>query len=1539
MRMFTDRSTNKITLFLKIFLSPAFLSFMLLAGCSDDSAANRPLISIDDISQSEGDTASTSFDFQVMLSETSSSDVTVEYHTEDGTAMADTDYTSISDTLTIPAGSTSGTISIQVNGDMLPEQDETFSVVLSSATKADMQKDRATGTIINDDQLSASIDDQSAVELDTGSTMTMFFTISLSAPAQEQLTVDYITEDDTASYEENDYEFTSGSAVFDAGQQTQTVGVKIIGDDLYEGNEMFHVRISNPNLVMEKDLGTGTIENNDNPPVLTIDDASLSEADCQSATMDFNLHLNTPSGLPASLSYETADGTATVADSDYQTASGTLSIAAGETNATISVNINCDDKGEADESFKLNLFDSKDLTIDDSQALGTILNDDGPASMSIADTSVEEGDSGITTMVFTVSLSQPLSSDESVDYTTADGTATSSSGDYVPVHSTLTIPAGQTEGTIQVEIHGDTIFEADEVVNMVLSNSSSVEIADAEAQGLILNDDDPPVLSITAPQQAEGDSGMSTFVFTASLSAAAELDVSVQYATEDGTATISDGDYLQTTGALIIPSGSTSGTIEVSVAGDTRYEPDETFSVLLSDPVHATISQAQATASIMNDDAIPELSVSAASIAEGTDAQASIMTFTVSLSSASGMDVSVDYATSDQTASASDADYQAVSETLLIPAGNTSGEIQVVVLGDDLYEPDETFLIALSNPANATLANTQATGTILNDDPMQSLSIADVSGDEGSGRLDFIVTLSGEQGVDVSFDYTSGDGTATTSDGDYNATSGGAVIPAGQTSAVISIDVTDDNRYEEDETFTLSISLPAQHAMATIADGTATGTITNDDPMPSLSIADQSISEGDSGTTQLVFTVSLSAVSGADTDVDYSTSDITATVAGGDYSGATGKLGIPAGTSSSTITVVAYGDDWYEDDETFGVDLSNPVNATLLDDTATGTIINDDSEPTMAIMDASMPEGTDGQSSDMLFSVQLSNPSGFGVSVNYFTADGSATIANNDYLQTSGTLNFAPGETTGQVAVSIIGDDTYELDENFSVGLSNPTGATVTDSIATGLITNDDPALYFVDPTGDDTDGMSWQTALNTVQQGVDAAEAAGGGQVWVAAATYTNGGGNSTVVIMKSGVSIFGGFEGYSGGTGAQEAVLTQRDWEQNQTILDGTNTAYHVLEGADNASIDGFTITNGNATDPGNSDERGGGIYNNSASPQIANCKFLDNVAVQGGAIFNYYSQSPTITGCLFSNNTATSGAAIRNWESSPSIYNCTFDSNTSPSGSQSGIIYNQSNSAPDISFCTFSNNNKTAILNMANDNGSVPIISDCIFWENNDPVDAGAMYNFQSSPVVDRCYFWSNSSGGDGGAINNYNASPIITNCVFSGNSSGARGGALNNRDNSFPIIVNCTFYANSANQGGAISNDNSASEVTNSILWANTAGSDPSVHNENIFRVPSWAYSDVEGCGGDSSWQNACGWNKGGCIDQDPLFVDADGPDNNPGGGDDDLSLDTGSPCRDSADGDSAPASDIMGAGRHDDPGVANTGTGTPDYVDMGAYEAQ
>jgi hypothetical protein len=241
-----------------------------------------------------------------------------------------------------------------------------------------------------------------------------------------------------------------------------------------------------------------------------------------------------------------------------------------------------------------------------------------------------------------------------------------------------------------------------------------------------------PSVSIgDAAAVVEGNSGLSNAHFTVSLDHLSGVDVSVSYATADGTAT-GGSDYVPKSGTLTIPAGGSSAGVDVSLIGDLLIEPDETFFVNLSNPTGATIADGQGQSVILNDD-FPAISVSDAAVVEG-DSGSTNATFTATLSVAGPAPVTVDYATADGTATAG-SDYTATIGTLTFAPGTTSLPVNVAVLGDVAVEPDETFLLNLTNATNATLADPQGIGYIADDDAVSLSKNELIHGSDQAGNL------------------------------------------------------------------------------------------------------------------------------------------------------------------------------------------------------------------------------------------------------------------------------------------------------------------------------------------------------------------------------------------------------------------------------------------------------------------------------------------------------------------------------------------------------------------------------------------------------------------------------------------------------------------------------------------------------------------------------------------------------------------------------------------------------------------------------------
>ena len=250
----------------------------------------------------------------------------------------------------------------------------------------------------------------------------------------------------------------------------------------------------------------------------------------------FTISIDNPSATDITVDYATANGSATTADSDYTAvASTTATIAAGSTSTTVVVNAIGDNKVEPNESFVVNLTNPVGASIADAQGTGTITNDDA-AQISIDDVTHNEGNSGNTAYSFTISIDNPSATDITVDYATANGSATTADSDYTAIATTTaTISAGSTSTTVVVNAIGDNKVESNESFVVNLTNPVGASIADAQGTGTITNDDAAQI-SIDDVTHNEGNSGNTAYSFTVSIDNPSATDITVDYATANGSA-------------------------------------------------------------------------------------------------------------------------------------------------------------------------------------------------------------------------------------------------------------------------------------------------------------------------------------------------------------------------------------------------------------------------------------------------------------------------------------------------------------------------------------------------------------------------------------------------------------------------------------------------------------------------------------------------------------------------------------------------------------------------------------------------------------------------------------------------------------------------------------------------------------------------------------------------------------------------------------------------------------------------------------------
>ena len=1014
-----------------------------------------PMLTIADATALESDS---SIKFTVSLSEAfPGNDVSFDYHTIAGSAIAGDDYTAVVDTTSISAGDTTAEIFIYIINDTLVEDDETFALVIANPHNATITKDRGTATIKIDDLPSLSIKDATTLE----SAGRIKFTVSLSEVFPGNLvSLSYETMPSSASAD-LDYASSVGTASIQAGEATTEIVIKIVNDTLIEDDETFFVKISNPiNATIDKNRAraTATIKIDDLPSLAIANATAADNAELIKFTVSLSEAFV---GNPVFFDYATRPISAS-ADIDYTSVSSTTSISAGDTTTEIVIELIDDTNTEGDEGdevFEVKISNPVNhpvrATISKELALGVIKGE--LASLFIADATTLEN-AGRIKFVVTLSQLQPETV-VSFDYRTIAGSA-SATIDYTSSVGTANIQSGETKAEIFIDIINDASVEDDEIFYLAISSTqSNIPISRARATATI-KIDDIPSLAI-ADATAFEDAGR--IKFTASLSEAFPGNlVSFDYETIPGSAS-AHLDYTPFSNRISIAAGETKTEIFIDIINDAIIEDDETFALVIANPHNASITRDRATATIK----INDLSLSIAD-ASAFENEGSIK-LTVSLSAPfpSNKAVVFNYRTLETTsansASSGDDYTSVVAGRATIAAGETSTEIVIELSDDSEVEDEESFLVVISpNQLDIPIKRASATATIKIDD-IPSLSIAGSSAEEENedGSISFLVTLSEAfPGNDVSFDYHTIPSSASTQDYTSVASSR-ASIQAGELTTNIFIDISNDSLPEDDETFMVIISNP-YNATIDKNRASAIGTIKINDL--SLSIADSSVKEN---VGSIKFTVSLSSPFPSNKAVVFNyrtleTTSANSASSGDDYTSVVaGRATINIDDTTTEIVIDLSDDSIIEDDETFLVIIStNQLDIPISRASATATIKIDDL-PSLSIAGSSAEEENEDGSISFLVTLSEAFP-GNDVSFDYHTIPISAST--QDYTSVvAGRASIQASYTATKIVIDISDDTLVEDAETFLVVISSPYNATIDISQATGTIKISDLSLSIAD--------------------------------------------------------------------------------------------------------------------------------------------------------------------------------------------------------------------------------------------------------------------------------------------------------------------------------------------------------------------------------------------------------------------------------------------------------------------------------------------
>lgn len=1023
-------------------------------------------------------------DLNVVRNQGQDGAVSATYTFADGTATggascatAGVDYINTPGTVDFADGQTTATITVTICDDanfegtaMIPN--EFFTVTLSNPTGGAViaNNDTATVTIIEDDantpgtlNFSGSNPNSRTPQVTEAAT-TLTLTVVRSVGTTGAISADYTLGDGTAmggttcgnpnAANPVDYinpaGMIDGTVNFGPGQTTSTITVQICNDNIDEMNETFTVT-----------LGPGFTSNGGTVNFGAFNQSTITILDNENGTFQFD---------PASY---------TVGESD-----GFVSLTVTRTGGT---------QGAVTVQYTLN-----DGTPAANAATGGPMCTAGvdyinPAGAPDGTLSFA---AGISSQSFVVQICP-----DSIFETGSPNTAV---GARVPETFTATLSNPSAANPMQTPLLGN---QGRANTNLTATPiTATVNITDDEVQnGGTVQFGAGATQSVNEPANGTG-----SFILNVPVTRTGGTDgnVSFDITTTSGTATggtvaqcnagtvdyvIGDGNF-----TAIFPNGNGAGGqggfIQIRICDDSIFEGNETFTITLTNPMGGVTIGANnsATITILDNDANAG-TVTVPATASVSEAAGSI-TITVTRDNSQGA-VTVPYSLANGTAmgglnctnqnNVNAVDFINGGGTVTFANGVSTATITVPICNDNFDESNETFSVILGPQSGvtggATIGGANTTVVTILDDENGTIqfSASTVSFDEGVGSATITVTRTNSQGT-VAVDYTLANGTATggascaTNGVDYinpaGSPDGTLVFGNGVTTQTFTVQICNDAFDEPNETFTATLSNPQNGALLGTPT-TITVTITDNDATPGLSIGDFSDTEGNAGTKNFTFTVTLDAVSNQTVTVAYATADGTATggtcgTGNADYQTTSGTATIAAGQTTTTVTVPVCGDLMSENNETFFVNLTTPTNSMINDNQGLGGIVNDDgTQGTIAVGNVvRINEGDGGQTNATITLTLTGNTTPQASTVQYTLGGGTATGGaacggTVDYVNTGGTATFAANTTTTTITVPICGDTRKEANETFLVTLSNANNASISNGSGTVIIIDDDQAV------------------------------------------------------------------------------------------------------------------------------------------------------------------------------------------------------------------------------------------------------------------------------------------------------------------------------------------------------------------------------------------------------------------------------------------------------------------------------------------------
>jgi hypothetical protein len=978
---------------------------------------NTPSLSFNDkFSVGEAESLTVAF----TLEDPAQHDITFNYILANGTAEVGKDFEDQTGQITILTGFRVAQLTINTLNNINKQADSQLLLTLVNLNGVQMANTQAIITIVDD---TPELSFNSEYRADEGDNLSVIFT--LQQAVQHNISFDYQTVNSSA-VAGDDYTAVSGTATILAGSTTTTVPLATLINNSNDQSTQFILLINN--LIGAQAPQEQAIISiiNETPTLYFNTQYSVDEGEQVSLTFtlddgSIDGNLNTIQHN-ITFDYQTIDNSAAAGD-DYTPASGTATILAGSTTVTVPFTTLINEDKLQSTQFILQLSNVTGAQIDNSQIVISIV-DDTPELSFESEYRVDEGDN-LSVAFF---LAQPVQHNISFDYQTIDSSAVAGD-DFTASTGSINILAGSTTATLQLTtLINETKQQSTQFV-LQLSTINGAQVPQKRATITIV--DDTPELSFNSEYRVDEGDNLSV-IFT--LQQAVQHNISFNYQTINSSAVAGD-DYTAVSGTATILAGSTTTTVPLTILTNNDKQQSTQFVLQLSTINGAQVPQKRATITIVDD--TPELSFNSEYRVDEGDNLSVIFT----LQQAVQHNITFDYQTIDSSAVAGD-DFTASTGSINILAGSTTATLQLTTLINETKQQSTQFILQLSNVTGAQIDNSQIVITIVDDTPELSFN-SEYSIDEGD-NLSVIFTLQQAVQHNISFDYQTVNSSAVAGD-DFTASTGSINILAGSTTTTVPLTSLINEDKQESTQFILKISnLTGAKAVQNQA------IITIEDNTPVFSFnSDMSVKESELLPVEFTITEPLEH----DITFDYKLIEGTAE-ANKDYVGQTGSVTIPAGYKFAQLFLTTIDNINKQSDTQFILALTNTHGGKASHHQTIITI--EDNTPNLNFTTTHEVK----EANNLVVNFSLSKATPHEVTFKYQTQSGSA-IAGTDFVNTNGTSTILAGDTTASITITTKDNAILEQNTNFTLLLTDLTGAKSENNFATITIIDITPELSF----------------------------------------------------------------------------------------------------------------------------------------------------------------------------------------------------------------------------------------------------------------------------------------------------------------------------------------------------------------------------------------------------------------------------------------------------------------------------------------------